>query len=171
MSRIKFDSSKRWVACRIFDNWLKRESLSDIRLSAWTGLNVEFIRFRKKNAGFKFSICEIFVLFVFRNFKFSFQYKEYYCIYLHFNSRLSEILHSTQRLLVVECRKATHAWAGYRKIRHSITSKIWLESNRIILLITGFFYNPKHLVGSPRATSRVNSHLGRHLENSAPKIK
>ena len=90
---------------------LKRESLSDIRLRASTRLNVEFIRFRKNNAGFKISICGILVLFVFHNLKFCFKYKKYYCIYLHFNSRLS-------------------------KIRHSIMSKIRLESNRIILHIT-----------------------------------
>ena len=79
----------------------------------------------------------ILVLFVFHNLKFSFKYKKYYCIYLYFNIPLSKIRHSTQRLLVVECRKATHAWVGCRKFRHSITSKIRLKSNRIILHIIG----------------------------------
>ena len=104
MSRIKFDSSKRWVECRIFDNWLKRESLSDIRLRAWTGLNIEFIRFRKKNAGSKFSICGILMFFVFHNLKFCFKYKKYYCIYLHFNSRLlkNPILDHVEKLTRVE---------------------------------------------------------------------
>ena len=55
------------------------------------------------------------VLIVFHNLKFSFTYIKHYCIYLHFNSRLSKIRHSTQRLLVFECRKATHVWVGCRK--------------------------------------------------------
>ena len=66
-------------------------------------------------ARFKFFICGIVVLFVFHNLKFSFTYRKHYCIYLHFNSRLSKIQHSTQRLLVFECRKATHVWVGCRK--------------------------------------------------------
>ena len=47
-------------------------------------------------------------------------------------SRLSKIRHSTRRLLVFECQKATPAWVGCRKIRHSITSKSRLELNRIL---------------------------------------
>ena len=55
------------------------------------------------------------MLFVFYNLKFSFTYRKHYCIYSHFNSRLSKIRNSTQRLLVFECRKATHVWVGCRK--------------------------------------------------------
>ena len=55
------------------------------------------------------------MLFVFHNLKFSFTYRKHYCIYLHFNIRLSKIRHSTQRLLVFKCRKATHVWLGCRK--------------------------------------------------------
>ena len=69
----------------------------------------------KKNARFKFFICGILVPFVFHNLKFFFRYIKHYCIYLHFNSRLSKIRYSTQRLLVFECRKATHVWVGCRK--------------------------------------------------------